>query len=118
MGATLGASYDRRVRNGRAVSPVSAGKLSAEATRCARVYAGIDPLTGKRLYLTESTADEKEAERILNRLLAQVDEASHARTKGTLRAALADWLRLLEIEDSTRETYEMYVRRYIDPGVR
>ncbi|MFD8492040.1 tyrosine-type recombinase/integrase [Amycolatopsis sp. NPDC059657] len=82
-----------------------------------RVYAGLDPLTGKRLYLTESTDDENEAERILTRLVAQVDEERHARTKGTLRIALADWLRLLEIEDSTRETYEMYARRFLYPAL-
>jgi hypothetical protein len=28
------------------------------------MYAGVDPLTGKRLYLTESTTDEAEARRI------------------------------------------------------
>src|SRR6266581_4112205 len=38
------------------------------------VYAGIDPVTGKRNYLTESTHDAKEADRILRRLLTQVDE--------------------------------------------
>jgi len=38
-----------------------------------RVYAGVDPVTGKANYLTESTRDEKEADRILRRLFA-VDE--------------------------------------------
>jgi len=37
-----------------------------------RVYAGVDPVTGKANYLTESTRDEKEADRILRRLIQQV----------------------------------------------
>ncbi|KZB84876.1 site-specific integrase [Amycolatopsis regifaucium] len=81
-----------------------------------KVYAGIDPLTGKRLYLTESTTDEKEAKRILTRLLAEVDEERHARSNGTLRVAMEDWLRIAELGDETRDTYEMYARRYIYPA--
>ncbi|MEC3974579.1 tyrosine-type recombinase/integrase [Amycolatopsis sp. H20-H5] len=80
-----------------------------------KVYAGVDPLTGKRLYLTESTTDEKEAERILTRLLAEVDDERHARSKGTFRVAMKDWLRLAELADDTRETYEMYARIYLYP---
>ena len=34
------------------------------------VYAGMDPLTGRKLYLRESTTDEAEAQRILRRLTA------------------------------------------------
>ncbi|HWM60468.1 MAG TPA: site-specific integrase, partial [Pseudonocardia sp.] len=37
------------------------------------VYAGIDPLTGKDHYLTESTRDKAEARKILTRLLGAVD---------------------------------------------
>ncbi|MEU4674480.1 hypothetical protein AB0F91_42615 [Amycolatopsis sp. NPDC023774] len=80
------------------------------------VYAGIDPLTGNRLYLTDSTTDEKEAERIRTRLVAEVDEDRHARSKGTLRVAMEDWLRLAELGDETRDGYEMYARRYIYPA--
>lgn len=80
------------------------------------VYAGIDPLTGKELGLTASTTDEAEAYRILKRLSAQVDEQSHARTKATFRAAMEAWLRVHEIEDTTRESYESYARLYIYPA--
>ena len=37
------------------------------------LYAGVDPLTGRELRLAESTNDEAEARRILNRFRAQVD---------------------------------------------
>ena len=52
-----------------------------------KVYAGVDPITGKRLYLTDSTTDEKEAERIRTRLLAEVDEERHARAAGARSAS-------------------------------
>src|SRR6266567_763301 len=53
-----------------------------------RVYAGVDPLTNKDIYLTETAPDEKEAQRVLRRLLTQVDEQRHARTKAPLPHAL------------------------------
>ena len=52
------------------------------------VYAGTDPLTGKPNYLTESTRDEGQAQKILTRLLAQVDEQRNPRTKATFGKAL------------------------------
>lgn len=81
------------------------------------VYAGLDPLTGKRMYLSESTTDPKEADRILRRLQSQVDDERHARTKGALRVALDEWLKTTELAETTRETYEMYARRYINPAL-
>jgi hypothetical protein len=80
------------------------------------VYAGLDPLSGKRVYLDESTTDEAEAQRILNRLRAEVDAQRHARTNATLGYAIGEWLRVHELEDTTLEGYEMYVRRYIQPA--
>ena len=79
------------------------------------VYAGIDPVTGKRLYLRGSTTDEGEAERILTRLCARVDERRHARTRATFRAAMEKWLRVHEMDESTRESYEMYARLHLFP---
>lgn len=81
------------------------------------VYGGIDPLTGKRVYLNGSTTNEAEAERIRTRLLSQVDEQRQARTKATLRTTIVEWLRVHEIEDSTREGYEAYLRLHIGPAI-
>jgi hypothetical protein len=53
-----------------------------------RVYAGIDPVTGNENYLTASTSDDKEADRILRRFLTQVDNKRSARTKATFGDAL------------------------------
>lgn len=54
-----------------------------------KVYAGRDPITKKRHYLTETvSADtsnaEKEAEKIRTRFLSQVDERRHPRTNATV----------------------------------
>ena len=81
------------------------------------VYAGVDPLTGKDHYLTESTRDEGQAQKILTRLLAQVDERRNPRTRATLGAALEAWLRTHEAEESTLDGYRGYVRRTIEPGL-
>ncbi|OZM72840.1 site-specific integrase [Amycolatopsis antarctica] len=82
-----------------------------------KVYAGVDPLTGKRLYLTESTTDEAEAKRILNKFRAQVDEKRNARTRALFRVAIEEWLKVHELEETTRDGYEMYARRYINPAL-
>jgi integrase len=61
------------------------------------VYAGIDPITGRRLYLRETTASRREAQRALRRLASQVDEDRHAKTQATFRVAMESWLRTHEI---------------------
>ena len=61
-----------------------------------RVYAGVDPLTGRELRLVESAADEATAKRILNRLMAKVEGQEHARTRATLGTTLDSWLRVHE----------------------
>jgi hypothetical protein len=54
-----------------------------------KVYAGIDPVTKKRLYLDETVPAgpkaAKEAEKIRTRLLAQLDERRNPRTRATVR---------------------------------
>jgi integrase len=81
------------------------------------MYAGVDPLTGKRLYLTDSTTDEAEARRILTRFRAEVDEQRNARTRAVFSAAIAEWLKVHELEETTREGYEAYTRNYINPAL-
>jgi integrase len=52
-----------------------------------RVYAGIDPVTGKKHHLTEiipaGPRADKLAEKARTRLLAQVDERRNPRTRAT-----------------------------------
>jgi len=76
----------------------------------------VDPLTGRKLYLRESTTDEAEAQRILRRLTAQVDEQRHAKTNASFRTAMEAWLRTHEVEETTRASYEMYARVHLYPA--
>lgn len=84
------------------------------------VYAGHDPVTGKRSYLREKIdgtdkAARKRAEKTLNQLLAQVDGQRSTSSSATLGYALDEWLRVTELEDSTRHTYVGYIERTIKP---
>jgi integrase len=38
------------------------------------VYAGVDPLTGKRLYLNETAPTQAAARKVLTKLCARIDE--------------------------------------------
>ncbi len=67
--------------------------------------------------LVESAADEATAKRILRRLLAEVDDHQHARTRATLGAALDAWMRVHEVEENTLQGYEVYARLYIKPAL-
>ncbi|MGW0231936.1 tyrosine-type recombinase/integrase [Actinopolymorpha singaporensis] len=81
------------------------------------VYAGTDPLTGKDSYLTESTKDVREAERIRTRLLAQVDQQRQGTTKATLGYVLNSWMQTHDVEETTRDNYRWYVERVIRPAL-
>lgn len=81
------------------------------------VYAGLDPLTGDRMYLRGSTTDPAEAERMRTRFLSQVDDGRNAKTKATFGATLDAWLTTHEAEESTLDGYRGYVRRTIEPAL-
>lgn len=86
-----------------------------------RVYAGVDPLTSKRIYLVETVPAGPEAgrqaEKARTRLLNQVDERRSPRTKATMNQLFDKWLEVAEIEESTRYGYERYLRRHIRPAL-
>ncbi len=81
------------------------------------VYAGVDPVTGRARYLTESTPDEKQTDVIMRRLLTEVDEQRNVRTTATLGAAVDAWLGVHQVEQNTRKGYETHVRLYIKPAL-
>ena len=80
------------------------------------VYAELDPLTGKEIRLTGSTSTATEAKALLKRFRAQVDEQRAPKTKASFRAAMSEWLRVLDVEESTRESYEQYARVHLYPA--
>jgi integrase len=81
------------------------------------VYAGVDPLTGKDRYLSRSTKDEREVDKIRSRLLAQVDRQRAPATNATLGYTVDAWLEVHEAEALTLDGYRGYVERTIKPGL-
>jgi integrase len=84
-----------------------------------RVYAGLDPISGKRRYLTEVVPAGKnaarEAEKIRTRFQAQVDEQRSPRTNATVTQLMDRYLEMLQVEDTTRSGYEGLYRLHIQP---
>ena len=81
------------------------------------VYAGVDPLTAKPRYLRETHKTQDAAELALTRLQSQVDEDRHPKTDITVGRAIAQWLEVAELQDTTRERYEDLIRIYVTPTV-
>jgi integrase len=90
------------------------------------VYAGVDPISKRRHYLTEtipapgpSRAEQREAEKladkVLRRLLSEVDEKRNPRTKATVNQLIARWLKVARIEPSTRRGYLTKINKHIKP---
>ncbi|WDZ84903.1 tyrosine-type recombinase/integrase [Micromonospora cathayae] len=82
-----------------------------------RVYAGVDPLTGKRHYLTETVPAgrnaQREAEKVRTRFLNEVDEKRNPRTRATLNQLLDKWLDVADIEPTTRMGYENKLNKHV-----
>lgn len=85
-----------------------------------RLYAGLDPVTGRQSYLraTIPGTDEaawRSARKKLTEFQAQVIKQRNAPTSVTVAYAVDEWLRTSEVEDSTRAGYVNYIERYIRP---
>ena len=79
------------------------------------VYAGIDPVTGKPRRLKQTCPDEASAAAALGKLLAQADGDHFPNREATLGQALGKYLEVADLEVSTREAHEGYIRRTIGP---
>lgn len=94
-----------------------------------RVYAGVDPLSGKRHYLTEvipldadasresTKLARDQAKKALTRLLNQVDERRNPRTRATVDQLLVRYLELLDVEPTTLRTYQWLIDKHIRPVI-
>ena len=86
-----------------------------------RVYAGEDPLTGKRHSLVEiipqgpKAATLAEAARV--RMLSQVDERRNPRTSATLDQLLDRYLETLDVGRTTHRMYAKYLEKHVRPFV-
>ena len=109
------ASSSRRKRPRGRIEKLTSGSLRVS------VYAGIDPLTKRRIYVRETipagSRAQAEAERALTRLLNQVDEKRQPRTSATVEQLLDRYLGLLDVGASTRRGYEGYIRKHIRPAL-
>jgi integrase len=86
-----------------------------------RVHAGRDPLTGRRHDLTEvvpaGPRAAAEAEKVRTRLLNQVDERRNPRTRATMDQLLDRYLTVLDVGETTRQTYVGYIDKRIRPAL-
>lgn len=80
-----------------------------------KVYAGIDPVTGKERLLRQTCPDEASAHVALGRLLAEADGGRFPDRRATVGQALDKYLEVADLEVSTREAHEGYIRRTIGP---
>ena len=85
-----------------------------------RVFAGVDPVSGRDRYLSESVkgtdrAARRQADKVMARLQAEVDGQRSAQSNVSLGYTLDEWLHTVELEDSTRDTYVGYIERTIRP---
>lgn len=84
-----------------------------------RVYAGIDPGTKRRRYLTEvvpaGPMAERRARAVRDRLVREVEERRSPRTSATVNQLLDRYLDQLDAAPRTIELYRGYVRKHIAP---
>ncbi|MEN3320655.1 MAG: integrase [Mycobacterium sp.] len=84
------------------------------------VYAGLDPVTGRRSYRRETiqgtdSAVYKRAQKAVTRLSAEVDKLRAPTSSVSFSHTIDEWLRTADIETSTRDGYVGYVERVIRP---
>ncbi len=86
-----------------------------------RVFAGRDPITKKRYDLTEivpagQNAD-REAQRVLTRLVHQVDEHRHPKTNATVNQLLDRYLERSKVGRKTKKRYYELAENHVRPFI-
>lgn len=96
----------------------SIDKLPSGALRV-RVYAGRDPVSKRNNYLVETIPpgpnQAKEARKARTRLVNQVDEQRHPRTKATLSQLLDKYLAVANLDPGTLRGYQRNYRNHVKP---
>lgn len=81
------------------------------------MYSGTDPLTGRRLRHRETAKTRHQAQILLGKLLEQADAGRQPDSRVLVRELLTQYLGVAELEPSTRDSYEGYIRRTILPAL-
>jgi integrase len=109
--STPSAPRNRRQRGG--IEELPSGGLRVS------VYAGTDPLTGRRHYLRESIpagpSAQAEADKAMRRLATEVDERRNPRTRATVNQLLDRHFELAELEENTLTNYRNLAAKHIRP---
>ena len=82
-----------------------------------RVFAGWDLVTGKRIDLTGSAADEAAALEMRDKFRREIAENRSARTNSTVGHLLREWLANHEAEESTLVAYRSLAEKFIIPAL-
>lgn len=110
--------YARTMKQREGRSRGSIEQLRSGALRV-KVYAGIDPLSGKRHYLRETVPAgpkaEKEAQKVLTRLVNEVNESRNPRTNATVGQLMDRYLEYVDVDQSTRTRYRIAIDTHIKP---
>jgi hypothetical protein len=107
-------SRRKRLRGGIEELPSGALRVS--------VYAGRDPISGRRLDLRETIPPgpnaQAEAEKAAaRRFAAEIDERRHPTTNAALDVLLDRYLETLDVAESTRKMYRKYCTKHVRPSV-
>ncbi|TVT60129.1 tyrosine-type recombinase/integrase [Amycolatopsis rhizosphaerae] len=93
-------------------------QLASGALRV-KLYAGVDPLSGRRHYLRETIPPgpkaETEAKKVLARFVNEVNERRNPRTSATLNQLMDRYLELLDVDTTTKQRYEGTIRTHVRP---
>jgi DNA-binding transcriptional regulator YhcF (GntR family) len=81
------------------------------------VYAGRDPLTGKQRQFKRTAKTEELAQIELGKLLEQASIGQQPESHATVGYLLDQYMAIAELDASTREGYEGYIRRTIKPAL-
>jgi integrase len=81
------------------------------------VSGGTDPITGRRLRHRKTVKTEEQARIVLGRLLESASAGQRPDTRVTVGELIARYLEVAELDLSTRQTYEGYIRRTILPAL-
>jgi len=82
-----------------------------------KVYAGIDPLTGREIRLRRTCKTERAAQIELGKLLEQAPAGRQPETDATVAQLMDQYIEVADWDLSTRKASEFYIRRVIKPAL-